>query len=152
MLHRVSAKAAIVNSDGKFLVLTNSYMDVNPGPAYVPDFPGGTLEKGETSEQALLREVKEEIGIDVSNAPRQKIMRYGMPHIGYTIDIYLIWANIRDVNLSEEHCMFSWLTLQQMENLPWWGDYKELLTRLESHLKDVHGDEYITYTKAISYA
>jgi len=149
---RVSAKAVIINSDGKFLVLTNSYWPSNPGPAYAPDFPGGTLEPGETFEQGLVREVKEEIGIDLADAPKQQITQCGLPHIGYTVVMYIVWANIRDIHLDTEHCMFSWLTLEQMRAQPWWGGYAKLFREIDQHLAAFESADFVEYKKAISYA
>lgn len=142
----------IVNSDGKFLVLTNSYLDVKPELAYAPDFPGGTLEPGETEVEALVRETKEELGIDISHAPIKKITQCGSPDQGFVVTLYLVWANIRDVNLSEEHCMFSWLTLEQMRRLPWWGGYQQLFRNMELLLTPVNGREFAEYTQATFYA
>lgn len=152
MFGGVSAKAVIVNSDGKFLVLTNSYWESNPGPAYAPDLPGGSLETGETPEQGLIREVKEEIGIDISDAPRRHIINCGLPFIGYTVAVYMVWANIRDIHLDTEHCMFSWLTIDQMRAQPWWGGYRHLFNQIEQHLVDVGDMEFVEYTTAIAYA
>ena len=152
MLGRVSAKAVIVNSDGKFLVLTNSFMDIKPHLAYAPDFPGGTLEPGESDIQAMIREVKEELGIDITNAPRRPLGRCGSPLGGFTVTLYLVWANVRDVNLGEEHCMFSWRTLEEMRQMAWWGGYKNVLRKIGPHLTSVSGVEYAEYTEAISYA
>lgn len=152
MVGRVSAKAAIVNSDGKFLVLTNSRWDSNPKPAYAPDLPGGSLERGETLEQGLIREVKEEIGIDITNAPRRMLARHGPPIVGYPVVIYIVWANIRDIKLDTEHCMFSWLTLEQMKLLPWRGGRRVLFDEIESYLVDTETVNFVEYTEAISYA
>ncbi len=55
----VSAKAIILNDD-KFLVLKQS----RPGMSYW-DLPGGKLEYGETPEEAVIREVKEEVDLVV---------------------------------------------------------------------------------------
>lgn len=51
--------AAIIIKDGKILLLRR----VRDGKEYFV-FPGGALEKGETQEEAIIREVKEELGID----------------------------------------------------------------------------------------
>ena len=45
MAARVSAKAVIVNSDGKFLILTNSYMAVKPYLAMAEVLYGATAER-----------------------------------------------------------------------------------------------------------
>ena len=152
MAARVSAKAIIVNSDGKFLILTNSYMAVKPYLAYAPDFPGGTIEQGETAEQALIREVKEELGIDITDAPRQAVAQCGSRFAGFKVSMYMVWANVRDVNLGEEHCMFSWLTAEQMQRLPWWNGYRKLFVNIETYAAAADNVEFAEYTKAISYA
>lgn len=150
MRTRVSTKAVIVNSDGKFLVLTNSNLGYDTHFAYIPDFPGGTVEAGETMEQSLIREVKEEIGIDITHAPREELTDIDVPFKTYTIKLYLVWANIRDVELDQEHCMFSWLTLDQMRTLHWWRSYDHMFEALDDKLGDLDGRDFIEYREARS--
>lgn len=57
---RPGAKALIV-FQGKILVITEKTSD----GATIHDFPGGGIEFGETVTEALIREVKEEVGLDV---------------------------------------------------------------------------------------
>jgi len=53
---------AVVVRDSRFLVIRRSQLVVAPG-AYC--FPGGGIEAGETEQQALLRELREELAADV---------------------------------------------------------------------------------------
>jgi len=55
----VTSGALIINSDGELLLMKSSRWN----DKYV--VPGGHIEYGETAEQALVREVKEETGLDV---------------------------------------------------------------------------------------
>lgn len=55
----VALKALIKNSEGKVLVCLNSF----PGEPW--DLPGGTLHAGEHPHDALKRELKEELGINI---------------------------------------------------------------------------------------
>ncbi len=59
--HRRGAVAVIVR-DGRLLVIRRSASVVAPG-AYC--FPGGGIEAGESEEQALVREIEEELGVRV---------------------------------------------------------------------------------------
>lgn len=56
---KVALKALIQNSEGKVLVCLNS----RPGEPW--DLPGGTLNAGEHPKAALVREVKEELDLDI---------------------------------------------------------------------------------------
>jgi 8-oxo-dGTP pyrophosphatase MutT (NUDIX family) len=56
---KVALKALIQNAEGKVLVCMNS----KPGEPW--DLPGGTLNAGEHPHDALIREVKEELGADI---------------------------------------------------------------------------------------
>lgn len=150
MRSKVSTKAVIVNSDGKFLVLHNSNLGYDTHLAYVPDFPGGTVEPGESQVQALIREVQEEIGIDISHAPREQLIDIKVPFMDYHIHLSLVWANVRDVKLDEEHCMFSWLTLDQMRKLRWWQGYKNVFPAIESRLNDLPERDFVEYREASS--
>lgn len=62
---RVAAKALVVNSEGKVLILreANTYAEGTQTGKY--GLPGGRLEQGESYEEGFVREVKEETGLDV---------------------------------------------------------------------------------------
>jgi 8-oxo-dGTP diphosphatase len=59
------AAVALVDADGRLLVQQRP-----PGKPFAGlwEFPGGKIEPGETPEAALIRELKEELGIDVETA------------------------------------------------------------------------------------
>jgi 8-oxo-dGTP diphosphatase len=66
------ASHALIRREGKVLATRRSQAnDYMPGKW---DLPGGTVEEGETPEQALVREVKEETGLDV--APLKPVFVY----------------------------------------------------------------------------
>lgn len=64
-ISRIIVSAIILSKDEKILM---GRKDPAKGGVYLDSWhiPGGGIEEGETKEQALLREVKEEVGIDVS--------------------------------------------------------------------------------------
>ncbi len=66
-IERKIATAVIFSADGKIF---QGQKDPSKGGVYRDGYwhiPGGGIEEGETVEQALIREIKEETGIDVSN-------------------------------------------------------------------------------------
>ena len=71
------AVGVLVREDGSFLLTSRP-----EGKAYAGywEFPGGKLELGETVEQALRRELQEEIGITIDNCALWKIERIDYPH------------------------------------------------------------------------
>lgn len=69
---RIIVSAIIITKDGKILMGTRPEGSTSAFPGYW-HIPGGGIEPGETFEQALLREVREEAGLDISNEPRELI-------------------------------------------------------------------------------
>jgi 8-oxo-dGTP diphosphatase len=59
------AAAALVDRDGRVLV---QQRPAGAAMAGLWEFPGGKLERGETPEAALIRELREELGIEVASA------------------------------------------------------------------------------------
>lgn len=72
--------------DGK--VLTIKYL-TGPKVGYF-DLPGGKIELGETPEEATIREMKEETGIDVIDLVRKGIFEAEYPSRKYIFDVFLI--------------------------------------------------------------
>ncbi len=71
------AVGVLVRADGAFLLTSRP-----EGKAYAGywEFPGGKLEAGETVEQALRRELQEEIGITIQDCTLWKAERIDYPH------------------------------------------------------------------------
>ena len=64
-MKHLDVAAAVVLKDGKILAMQRG-PGGNPATACKWEFPGGKMEPGETPQQALARELKEELAIDVS--------------------------------------------------------------------------------------
>jgi 8-oxo-dGTP diphosphatase len=71
------AVGVLVRADGCFLLTSRP-----PGKVYEGywEFPGGKVEAGETVEQALRRELREEIGIDIGAVDPWRVERVDYPH------------------------------------------------------------------------
>jgi len=69
----VVVAAAILQSEGKIL-LTRRRLDAHQGGLW--EFPGGKQEVGETLEQCLQRELKEEIDIEIGDVQHFYVLRY----------------------------------------------------------------------------
>ena len=71
------AVGVLLQADGAFLLTSRP-----PGKVYAGywEFPGGKLEANETVQQALARELHEEIGIDIEDCTLWKVERVDYPH------------------------------------------------------------------------
>ena len=104
---RLSAKVVIVDADGRVLLLKRSRASKNNAGTW--EFPGGKTDPGETFDQALLREVNEETGLQIS---LEHVVGAGEADWGERKIAYL-FLEARHVNgavrLSEEHDAFVWV-------------------------------------------
>jgi 8-oxo-dGTP diphosphatase len=81
--------AAVIESDGKYLITQRRSTAVLPG---LWEFPGGKVEAGESDENALKRELRERVGVDVEVKGRmaQRLHHYD----GYSVELNLYQTSI----------------------------------------------------------
>ncbi|MBI4441054.1 NUDIX domain-containing protein [Candidatus Woesearchaeota archaeon] len=83
-------------------------------------FPQGAHEAGETQEEAVLREIKEETGLDAAVEQVLPFKRdYWFTESGERIHKYLTYFLVKadmtqDIHLSREHSAFAWCTREQV--------------------------------------
>jgi 8-oxo-dGTP diphosphatase len=72
---------ALIIADGK--VLLERHAPADAGTGYLWDIPGGKVEIGETPEQAVVREIREEMGVEIAvqkMLPRLDVSSWGNRH------------------------------------------------------------------------
>ncbi len=105
------------------------------------DFPKGHMEKGETENETLLRELREETALtDVSLIPGfRRHSRYFFTRDGKTVfkevSLYLLEAKGGGVKISFEHKAFKWLPFAKALRLTTFKNSKEILRKANEFLK-----------------
>lgn len=112
---RVGSAAIVENSEGKFLI---GKRGVWPKDMWV--FPGGGVEFGETSEQAVIREIKEETGLEIEPTELVKVEEMIVPENSVHRVIFFYRAKVKGgkETPSSDIVELRWLTAEEILKLP----------------------------------
>lgn len=95
------------------------------------EFVGGKVEKGETLEQALIRECREELGITLSVGDVFTEVVHQYPDI--TVHLTLFFASIQEGEPRRlEHNDIRWITPAEIERFPFCPADREILEKIIS--------------------
>lgn len=86
--------------------------------SYKYEFPGGKIEAGESEDQALVREIKEELLIDISADKKLGTVHHEYPDFEVTLHFWQCSLLKGDITLTE-HAQGQWLTAEEMKNIEW---------------------------------
>lgn len=97
------------------------------------ELPGGKIEPGESPEQCIIREIKEELATDVNAGKTVCVVEYDYPNFHLTM--YCILCTIINGNLKLlEHEAAKWVTKETLYDLEWLPADKQILQVLEQLL------------------
>ena len=82
------------------------------------EFPGGKLEAGETAEEALKRELKEELNVTTNVGQSLGTVEYDYPEFHLSMDCFVCEVTEEDLIL-KEHEAARWLTKEQLRSVNW---------------------------------
>jgi len=109
------AKALLFDTNKKILVLRRS--ESHPRFANHLDFPGGLVEEDEHSDQAVAREIDEEVGLKIEDSQLNQVYSKQV-NSGHHYMVYQ--ANLDTetplITLSWEHDKYEWVTLKELLN------------------------------------
>lgn len=82
------------------------------------EFPGGKIEEGETPQEALVREIKEELETEISVGELIDTIEYDYPTFHLSMDCF--WAEVVSGDLVlTEHEAAKWLTKDELDSVEW---------------------------------
>ncbi len=90
------------------------------------EFPGGKIEENETKEEALIREIKEELNASISIDSFIKQIEYDYPSFHLVMDVYFCHLNNPHIELIEAENA-KWLKIEEIFDLDWLPADLELL-------------------------
>lgn len=114
----VKVVAAIICDDmkekNKIFATARGYGDLKGGW----EFPGGKVEPGETSQQALIREIIEELDTEIKVGELIDTVEYDYPTLHLSMDCF--WAEVKAGHLElKEAEAAKWLTKDQLDSIDW---------------------------------
>jgi len=97
--------------------------------AGVWEFPGGKVEADESAYHALLRELKEEIGIDVTSAEKWLEISYQYPQKLVLLDTWMVKAFAGEP-IGAEGQPIRWVAINELESYTFPGGNKKIIEKL----------------------
>ena len=112
----VAAVIKAENTDGKPIIFATQrgYGDMKGGW----EFPGGKIEEGETPQEALVREIKEELDTDISVGELIETIEYDYPTFHLSMDCFWCEVIAGDLVL-KEHEAAKWLDKDSINDVEW---------------------------------
>ena len=121
--------AAVIVSEGKVFATQRGYGEFKDGW----EFPGGKIEAGETPEEALAREIREELDIEINVGEFIDTIEYDYPNFHLSMDCF--WCSIKNGKLTlKEHEAAKWLNLQTIDSVEWLPADITLIDKIKKRL------------------
>ena len=112
----VAAIIKAVNENGETIIFATQrgYGDFKGGW----EFPGGKIEAGETPQGALIREIKEELEVEIEVGELIDTIEYDYPTFHLSMDCF--WVEIVSGDLVlKEHEAAKWLAKDELDSVEW---------------------------------
>ena len=127
----VRVVAAIIIENGKVFATQRGYGEFKDGW----EFPGGKVEPGETPEEAIVREIKEELDTEVEVIELLDTVEYDYPNFHLSMGCFICKIKSGDLVL-KEHEAAKWLTKDTLGSLEWLPADMGLVGEIEKYLKE----------------
>ena len=123
----VRVVAAVIESDHKIFATQRGYGEFKGGW----EFPGGKIEPGETPQQALVREIEEELDTEIEVGELIDTVEYDYPSFHLSMDCFI--CNIIEGDLVlKEHEAAKWLSKEELYSVNWLPADEGLIEKIKT--------------------
>lgn len=110
----IEVAAAIIVKDNKVFATQRGYGEFKDGW----EFPGGKLEPGESAQEALVREIREELDVDIRVGRLLETVEYDYPEFHLTMHCFICELLSEEIVL-KEHEDARWLKEEELDTVDW---------------------------------
>ena len=113
----ITAVAASIYWNGKVLCVQRAEHEKE----YISlkwEFPGGKVEVGESREEALVREIREELSVDIEVSEFLMTVEHTYPDFHLTMHVFKCVLDNGEITLNE-HVAHKWLSIDELDQLDW---------------------------------
>ena len=129
-MKNIEVVAAVIYQDGKILAAQRGYGEFKGGW----EFPGGKIEPGETQEQAIVREIQEEMAATIEVVEKLGTVEYDYPN--FYLTMHCFWTTVKDGKLCLlEHEGAQWVDKDTIYAVDWLPADVKLVERVAKKLK-----------------
>ena len=126
----VRVVAGIIIEDGKVFATQRGYGEFKDGW----EFPGGKIEQGETPEEAVVREIMEELDTEIKVGEWIDTIEFDYPTFHLSMDCF--WAEVTKGHLElKEAEAAKWLTKDQLDSVAWLPADITLIDKIQGYMK-----------------
>ena len=111
---RIEVVAAVIEDGGRIFATQRGYGEFKD----MWEFPGGKMEAGESREEALRREIREELDTEIAVGKLLCTVEYDYPSFHLTMHCYLCTVASGVLTL-KEHESARWLSADGLESVDW---------------------------------
>ena len=122
----IQVVAAIIQDGNKIFATQRGYGEFKDGW----EFPGGKIERGETPEEALVREIREELDTEIQVGEQIDTVEYDYPEFHLTMYCFLCRVLSGD-SILKEHEAARWLTKETLDSVDWLPADEGLIEKLK---------------------
>ena len=98
------------------------------------EFPGGKIEPGESPQEALVREIREELDAEISVGELLETVEWDYPNFHLTMHCFICSLLSESLHLNE-HEAATWLNLENLRSMKWLPADEILLDKIAEYLK-----------------
>lgn len=126
----VRVAAAVIRDGDKIFATARGYGDLKGGW----EFPGGKIEEGETPQEALKREIMEELDTEISVGELIDTIEYDYPSFHLSMDCF--WCTVTSGELVLKEAADSrWLTKDELDSVNWLPADITLIDKIRKQMK-----------------
>ena len=121
--------AAIIIHEDKVFATQRGYGEFKGGW----EFPGGKIEEGESPQEALVREIQEELNVEIEVGELLDVVEYDYPNFHLSMDCFICKIKSGELVLNE-HEAAKWLTKETLNSVEWLPADQGLIDKLYKYI------------------